>query len=94
MVTVAVAVVIWWFARERMIEARKKREAIELMLASHITLCNEKAMSHTRLEGKVERIEEKMDDMKETMTARSKKIDAMDEKIDRLAEVLVAKRTI
>src|SRR3990167_6072189 len=93
-VAVAVAVVIWWFARERMGEAKKKREVLEGMITSHIALCNEKNISHVRLEGKVARIDEKLDDMKEVISSRTSKIDAMDDKIDHLAEILVAKRFI
>ena len=93
-VAVAVAVVIWWFARERMAEAKKKREVLEGMITSHIALCNEKNISHVRLEGKVARIDEKLDDMKEVISSRTSKIDAMDDKIDHLAEILVAKRFI
>ena len=77
-----------------MAEAKKKREVLEGMITSHIALCNEKNISHVRLEGKVARIDEKLDDMKEVISSRTSKIDAMDDKIDHLAEILVAKRFI
>ena len=69
-VAVAIAVVIWWFARERMTEAMRKREVLEGVLTSHIALCNEKNISHARLEEKVIRIDEKLDDV-------NKKIDRL-----------------
>ena len=83
-VAAAVSIVIWWFAKERIIEARKKREAIENTLSAHIKLCTEKHIDHVRLEDKVARIDEKLDDMKETMVSRMAKINSMDDKIDRL----------
>ena len=88
-VAVAIAVVIWWFARERMTEAMRKREVLEGVLTSHIALCNEKNISHARLEEKVIRIDEKLDDMKESIASRTSKIDKMDEKIDRLTDMVM-----
>ena len=88
-VAVAISIVVWWFARERMADAKNRRDMLESIITSHIALCNEKNISHARLEEKVIRIDEKLDDMKEAMTSRTSKIDNMDEKIDRLTDMVM-----
>lgn len=90
-VAVAIAAVIWWFARERIAEVRSRREAFEGVLTAHIALCNEKNIDQARLEEKVVRIDEKLDDMKEAMSSRTMKIDRMDDKIDRLTKVMIGR---
>ena len=93
-VTIAIGTVIWYFARERITEARNKRNAVESLLTSHIALCNEKAVGQVRLEGQVERICERVDELREAAVKHEERFDRMYEKIDNLTEVIVAKRTI
>ena len=93
-VTIAIGTVIWYFARERMTEARNKRNAIESLLESHIRLCNEKAVGHARLEEQVESICERVDELREVSTKQEERFERIYEKLDHLTEVIVAKRTI
>lgn len=93
-VTIAIGTVIWYFAKERITEARSKRNAIESLLASHIAICNEKAISHARMEGQVNSICERVDELREADSQSEKRLDLMDKKLDRLTEIIVAKRTI
>ena len=93
MLLIAIAVT-GYFLREWMSESKTKREALETAVHQHIILCNEKAVSHARMEGKVERIGEKVEELKSSMEKRTGKIDKMDEKLDALAISILAKRDI
>ncbi len=57
----------------------------------HLEECQEKSVNHIRLEGKVCRIEDKLDDMKDAMSDRTAKIDAMDNKLDELTLIIINK---
>ena len=92
-VLAGISIVIWYFAKERITEAKLKREANEKLLHEHVKACNEKHINHARLEENVKRIDGKVDDLKEVIKERSGKIDGMDDKIDRMIEMMITSRS-
>lgn len=88
MVVCAFGAVVWWFARRIIVHSEKRREALEELVASHIKLCNEKAVTTVQLENRIDKVQIRVDELKSSMSERTSRIDKMDEKIDGVNEKL------
>ena len=89
--------VIGYFFREHWkevwAERKKRREAMEELLTSHVKLCTEKAIEDAVLKRDVKHLHEKVDDLKKTITDRTDKIDELARDVKELANVIIAKRS-